>query len=136
MSNEPQQQALPPDDYLEPEQVAHIKQILDEQLASLIDQGRRHVHDATEEVEADRDTLDQAVTETNREYELRMADRERRLLRKVKHAIDTVQQGELGVCESCGEPITYERLLARPVARMCIDCKTEAELLETRRRVF
>ena len=36
------------------------------------------------------------------------------------------------MCESCGEPITYKRLLARPVATLCIDCKTQAEQKERR----
>ena len=42
----------------------------------------------------------------------------------------------LSGCEACGAEITYKRLLARPVATQCIDCKTEAEQIESRRRVF
>ena len=50
--------------------------------------------------------------------------------------VERIQNGEYGVCESCGAPITYKRLLARPVATLCIDCKTEAEQLERKKRVF
>ena len=55
---------------------------------------------------------------------------------KVRHSLQRIQEGEYGVCEACGEPITYGRLLARPVASQCIDCKTEAEQLERRAQVF
>ena len=50
--------------------------------------------------------------------------------------VERIQNGEYGACESCGEPITYSRLMARPVATLCIDCKTEAEQVERRKRVF
>ena len=47
-----------------------------------------------------------------------------------------MDDGEYGVCSSCGEEITEKRLIARPVATHCIDCKTEAEQLERRSRSF
>jgi DnaK suppressor protein len=40
------------------------------------------------------------------------------------------------MCEACGEEIDARRLKARPVATHCIDCKTEAEQQEARRRAF
>ncbi|MSP55576.1 MAG: RNA polymerase-binding protein DksA, partial [Myxococcales bacterium] len=33
-------------------------------------------------------------------------------------------------CTNCGEDIAEKRLIARPVATHCIDCKTEFEQLE------
>ena len=97
---------------------------------------RGAVAEASQERTQEADELDIAITESNRDFQLRMADRERRLLKKIRHALESIQAGEYGTCESCGSAITYKRLLARPVARMCIDCKTEAEQLEGRRRFF
>jgi len=124
------------DEYLTSPELKSLKALLDEQLRTLMDQSREAVNTLTTVREGDPDPLDLAVTESNREFTLRLADRERRLLSKIRYALDRMSNGEYGVCEGCGEPITYKRLLARPVASQCIDCKTEAEQVETRRRVF
>jgi DnaK suppressor protein len=124
------------DEYLSDEEVGTLKAMLDEQLASMLENSRENVHTLTETRESEPDPLDVAVTESNRDFTLRLADRERRLIGKVKHALQRMQDGEYGVCEACGEPITYGRLMARPVAAQCIDCKTEAEQLERRAQVF
>jgi DnaK suppressor protein len=105
-------------------------------MEGMLAQSRDAVTELTETRESDADPLDIAVTESNRDFTLRLADRERRLVSKVKRALERIQSGEYGVCESCGEPITFGRLMARPVATQCIDCKTEAEQLERRVRVF
>lgn len=127
---------LPTDEYLSKEELQTLKGVLEEQLETLISQSREAVSTLTEVRENDADPLDLAVTESNRDFTLRMADRERRLLGKIRYALERIQNGEYGACESCGEPITYGRLMARPVATLCIDCKTEAEQVERRKRVF
>ncbi len=124
------------DEYLSDEEVGTLKTMLDEQLASMLENTRENVNTLTETRDAESDPLDVAVTESNRDFTLRLADRERRLIGKVKHALQRMQDSEYGVCEACGEPITYGRLMARPVAAQCIDCKTEAEQLERRAQVF
>ncbi|MEN0065804.1 MAG: RNA polymerase-binding protein DksA [Myxococcota bacterium] len=127
---------LPSDEYLSKEELQTLKQALEEQLETLISQSREAVTTLTEVRDNDADPIDLAVTESNRDFTLRMADRERRLLGKIRYALERIQNGEYGACESCGEPITFGRLMARPVATLCIDCKTEAEQVERRRRVF
>ncbi|MFT6157631.1 MAG: DnaK suppressor protein [Myxococcota bacterium] len=127
---------MPKDEYLSDEEVVTLKAMLDEQLASMLENTRDNVNTLTETREAESDPLDVAVTESNRDFTLRLADRERRLIGKVKHSLQRMHEGEYGVCESCGEPITFSRLMARPVAAQCIDCKTEAEQLERRAQVF
>ena len=127
---------LPADEYLTPEELQTLKGILDEQLNELLSQSREAVTELTEVRETDADPLDLAVTESNRDFTLRMADRERRLLGKIRYALERMQNGEYGVCESCGAPITFGRLMARPVATLCIDCKTEAEQVEPKKKMF
>lgn len=124
------------DEYLSDEEVGTLKAMLEEQLANMLENSRDNVQTLTETRETDADPLDIAVTESNRDFTLRLADRERRLISKVRHSLQRMQDGEYGVCESCGEAITYGRLMARPVASQCIDCKTEAEQLERRAQVF
>jgi DnaK suppressor protein len=124
------------DEYLTDDQLTTLKGILDEQLTELMGQSKEALDELVEVRELDADPLDLAVTESNREFMLRFADRERQLVKKILLALNRVKAGEYGTCESCGSEIGFGRLMARPVATLCIDCKTEAEQLETRKKVF
>ena len=61
---------------------------------------------------------------------LRIRDREHKLIYKIKQALDRIEEGTFGVCDSCGEDISIKRLKARPVTTQCIDCKTKEEAQE------
>jgi DnaK suppressor protein len=61
---------------------------------------------------------------------LRMRDRERKLIFKIQEALQRLENGEYGVCEECGEDIAIDRLKARPVTTLCIDCKSSQEIAE------
>lgn len=76
------------------------------------------------------DPNDRASIESDRNFELRIRDRERKLLNKIETALKRIDDGTFGICEDCGEEITDKRLEARPVARYCIDCKTRQEQRE------
>ena len=78
------------------------------------------------------DINDQATLESERSFELRIKDRERKLIGKVQEALKKIGDGTYGVCESCGESIGVKRLLARPVTSFCINCKSEMEASESR----
>ena len=73
------------------------------------------------------DPTDRASAESDRSFELRIRDRERRLLTKIKSAIGRIDNDDFGVCDNCGNDISIERLEVRPVATLCIDCKTKQE---------
>jgi DnaK suppressor protein len=128
------QQALPEDEYLSTEELMQLRSVLQEQLDKILGRSHEAVSNLTKEEEAESDTLDVAVNASNREFMLRLADRERHMLAKIKGALARMTEGEYGSCDSCGGAITFGRLLARPVATQCIDCKTEAEQLQPRRR--
>lgn len=125
---------LPDDEYLTREELLHLHGILTQQLEELHSQAREALGTLTPVREVEADEVDLASSELDREATLRFADRERRLLSKIEDAFDRMQDGEYGVCETCGAPISYKRLLARPVATQCIDCKTQAEQIERRSR--
>lgn len=76
------------------------------------------------------DPIDQAVFEFDRNFTLRIRDREMKLFNKILEALDRIEEGSFGICEECGEDIAFERLKARPVASYCIDCKTQKEKQE------
>ena len=78
------------------------------------------------------DINDQASAESERNFEIRIKDRERKLIGKVQEALKKVAEGTYGICESCGEAIGTKRLMARPVTNLCINCKAEMEADEKR----
>ena len=127
---------LPPDEYLSNEEVLKLWGIVQNHINSLMANGRDAVSNLTEDRDQEADAIDVASSESEREFVLRLADRERLMLRKLKKAQERMEEGEYGMCESCGEPITFKRLMVRPVATQCIDCKTHAEQLERRSRAF
>lgn len=76
------------------------------------------------------DPTDRASLETDRNFMLRIRDRELKLIKKIKKALDRIDNGTFGVCESCGDDIGDKRLKARPVTTQCIDCKEAEEATE------
>ena len=76
------------------------------------------------------DMGDQATAETDRDFMLRLRDRERMLLKKIDEAIEKIDRGTFGICEDCHNEIGIKRLAARPVTTLCIDCKTRQEEAE------
>ena len=121
---------LPPDEYLPEEDLWELYNQLLEQQQSLLESTVKAMKELTEFKDSDPDSLDLAVSQSNRELSLRFANRERRMLNKIRHALERIDEGEYGMCSTCGDPIGFKRLSYRPVATLCIDCKTQQELLE------
>lgn len=76
------------------------------------------------------DDMDKASTEYTQSLTFRLRDREKFLLSKIERALKRIEDGEFGVCETCGEEISLKRLEARPVTSLCIKCKEEQEKRE------
>lgn len=70
---------------------------------------------------------DIASQEIDRSFLLRLRDRERKLLKKIEKTLEKIENGTYGICEACGVEIPIERLEARPVTDLCIECKIEQE---------
>jgi DnaK suppressor protein len=87
----------------------------------------------TDEQENFPDPNDRASLEADRNFELRIRDRERKLIAKMQEAIKRIDDGTFGICDACGGPISEKRLTARPVTTQCIDCKTKEEKMEKQR---
>ncbi len=112
------------------ETLEEFKELLNLQLDSLLQDVGKTVSDMTEENPNFPDPTDRASLESDRNFELRIRDRERMLINKIRQALERIKDGTFGLCESCDEMIGAERLRARPVTTLCIDCKTEQERKE------
>ncbi|MEJ2670381.1 MAG: RNA polymerase-binding protein DksA [Gammaproteobacteria bacterium] len=118
------------DDYMNPERLTHFRGLLNKWKVDLMQEVDRTVGHMKDESANLPDPADRASQEEEFTFELRTRDRERKLIRKIDQAIDSIEAGEYGYCESCGVEIGYERLEARPTATLCIDCKTLDEIKE------
>jgi len=76
------------------------------------------------------DVTDRASSETDWSIELRTRDRQRKLISKIDAALRRIEEGEYGYCEVTGEPISLQRLEARPIATMTLEAQEKHERLE------
>jgi len=112
---------------MEKEKIEYFKDLLNTRLESLLAEAGKTVEDMSDNEESFPDPTDRASLESDRNFLLRIRDRERKLIIKIKEALDRIEDGTFGICEVCGEEISEERLKARPVTTLCIDCKTDEE---------
>jgi DnaK suppressor protein len=119
-------------DALNKKKLSEFKELLQKRVDELVREARAQMGDLLEEKENLADMSDQASYEIDRDFLLRIKDRERKLILKHKEAISRIDDGTFGICELCGEPIGEERLKARPVTTQCIECKTDMEEQERR----
>ncbi|MFP4072148.1 MAG: RNA polymerase-binding protein DksA [Desulfovibrionales bacterium] len=96
-------------------------------LEDIEQKGRETLDDMTGDAESFADPADRASHESDRAFTLRLRDRERKLIRKIREAINRIEDGSFGICEECGEDISIKRLKARPVTTLCIQCKSRQE---------
>lgn len=108
----------------------YFKAFLSERLEELLSQADNTVSGMTSQKENFPDPTDRASLEADRNFMLRIRDREHKLIKKIKSAMERLENGTFGICETCGEEISIERLKARPVTTQCIDCKTKEEAQE------
>lgn len=128
----PYQQA-PDEEYMNPEQLEHFRQILLEWKQQLQQEVERTVHHMRDDATNYADPADRATQEEEFALELRTRDRERKLIRKIDQTLEMIRKDEYGYCDQCGVEIGLRRLEARPTATLCIDCKTLEEIREKQR---
>jgi DnaK suppressor protein len=73
------------------------------------------------------DQADAAANAFEREHDLALTANAQDLLDQTERALDRIDAGTYGVCESCGKAIGKARLLAFPRATLCVECKQREE---------
>jgi DnaK suppressor protein len=122
---------LPKEVAMRRQEIARVRAVLEAQRAELLGHGAETVHAMVDESGQDLpDPNDRASREADRSHQLRLRDRDRRLISKVEEALARIDAGTFGRCDTCGAAISPARLRARPVTTLCIDCKREAEQRE------
>ena len=114
-----------------PEKAEFFRRLLTRKINDLLDEAGKTVSEMTSGVRENYpDPNDRASLESDRNFELRIRDRERKLIIKMQEALKRLDDGVFGICEVCTGPISEKRLMARPVTTLCIECKMKQEKME------
>lgn len=109
------------------EKLEYFKKLLQQWLEELRAEAGGTVKDMSGKGGLFPDPIDRASLESDRNFLLRVRDRERKLMLKIQEALQRIEEGTFGICEQCGCEISEGRLEARPVTTFCIECKEEQE---------
>ncbi|MDU9409068.1 MULTISPECIES: RNA polymerase-binding protein DksA [Pseudomonas] len=125
--------AQPADDYMNDAQQQFFRELLLTQRAEL---QARIEEEFTElrQPEISSDVADIGAAEEQRQWQLRLLEREKKLLDKIDQALERLARGEYGWCAETGEPIGLKRLLLRPTATLSIEAKERQEQREKHQR--
>jgi DnaK suppressor protein len=115
---------------VEKKDIEYFREVLTNYLEELLNRADNTVSDMTAPKENLPDATDRASLEADRILMLRIRDREYKLIKKIKNALERIEDNTFGVCEKCDEDISIARLKARHVTTQCIDCKTREEATE------
>ncbi|MEM7158373.1 MAG: TraR/DksA C4-type zinc finger protein [Myxococcota bacterium] len=110
------------------EKLEEFRKILHEKRDRLLAEAKRTLdQEMVIETEERMDEVDQASSEYMQAFSFRLRGRERFLLGKIEHALKKMDENEYGLCEECDDQISLKRLMARPEAQLCIQCKEAQE---------
>jgi RNA polymerase-binding protein DksA len=85
------------------------------------------IQDEAQDSTADNHPADVATVTFDRELDYSLEENEERLLAAIDAALERIDEGTYGMCNTCGQPIGEERLEALPWTTQCIDCKRKEE---------
>ncbi|MBO5037932.1 MAG: RNA polymerase-binding protein DksA [Alphaproteobacteria bacterium] len=128
---------LPPDytpnkkeEYMNEMQLEYFRQKLLEWKKELLAQSNDTLDDLRQGGLNQPDDVDRASLETDKSLDLRTKDRARKLIMKIDQALERIEDGSYGYCEETGEEIGIGRLMARPIATLCVEAQERHERME------
>jgi len=116
--------------FMNERQKTYFREKLENWKELILQDSRETILNLQEETTQHPDIADRASTETDRTLELRTRDRQRKLISKIDSALQRIEDGSYGFCEETGEPISLERLSARPIATLTLEAQEQHERQE------
>ncbi len=117
---------------MKPEQLAKFKTLFEEQKAALLYSNKLINEDFAVNTDEMSDEIDLSSAELEQNMRVRLRSREALFLKKIDQSLEKIQAGTFGICDCCDQNIELTRLEVRPTANLCINCKEEEEMRETR----
>lgn len=115
---------------MDEKQIEFFRNELNDRLDTLLSQANIVVSELLSQNGQEIEYLDRASAYADQSLKLKIRTRESRLIKKLKQALERIENGTFGICEECEEEISLKRLQARPVTTKCIDCKENEEQIE------
>ena len=119
--------------FMNEKQLAFFRKLLVDWKNDLLEESRGTIENMKKETRNVPDIADLAMEESDRTVLLRTRDRQRKLVGKINEALKRIDDGEYGYCEDTGRPISLKRLIARPIATLCLEAQEKHERQE---RIF
>ncbi|WP_188761408.1 RNA polymerase-binding protein DksA [Sandarakinorhabdus glacialis] len=113
--------------FMNPRQLAYFRRKLLDWRESILREAAGTLQTLKAEPMREPDVNDRASSETDWGIELRTRDRQRKVIGKIESALRRIDTGEYGFCEVTGEPISLQRLEARPIATMTLEAQERHE---------
>jgi DnaK suppressor protein len=118
------------EEYMNQMQVEYFRQKLQGWKDELLHESKLTLDHLKEENWHESDANDRATVESEAALELKTRDRYRKLIEKIDTALAKMDKYEYGYCEETGEEIGLRRLMARPIATLCIEAQERHEKYE------
>ena len=114
--------------YMCTKHLAYFKQKLTDWKSDLVKANNQALYNSSlDDNSTSADIVDQASSYTEKNVEMRAINRQIKLISKIDGALKKIQDGTYGFCEETGEPIGLQRLIARPIATLCIEAQERHE---------
>ena len=120
--------------FMNPVMIEYFRRKLQGWKEELLRDSNETIQDLQTESLHEADIADRASAETDRSLMLRTRDRERKLISKIDSALNRLDEGSYGYCEETMEPISLQRLEARPIATLSIEAQERHERMERTHR--
>lgn len=115
------------EEFMNERHLAFFKNALEKWKLDIIEESKETLAHLQDGPIQEADPNDRASSETDWGLELRTRDRQRKLTSKIDSALRRIEEGEYGYCQVTGEPISLERLEARPIATMSVEAQEAHE---------
>ena len=122
--------SLPDEEFMSSEQIEYFRSKLIAWKDSILRESKETIEDMQTDTRNIPDITDRASEETDRALELRTRDRQRKLISKIDSALRRIEDGTYGFCEETGDPISFKRLDARPIATLSLEAQERHERRE------
>ena len=84
-------------------------------------------HGSMDDNSVSADIVDQASSYTDKNVEMKAINRQIKLISKIDQALLRIKDGTFGFCAETADPIGLKRLMARPIAHLCIAAQEKHE---------
>ena len=122
------------DTFMNPVMLEYFRQKLLGWRGELLDESYETLQTLQKGAMVEADVADRASTEADRSLQLRTRDRSRKLISKIDEALERIESGTYGYCEETREPISLQRLEARPIATLSLEAQERHEHMEKMHR--